>query len=145
MLSFHRIWAIQRLKKFYEKNFGQKHNIVRAFVERVVNGQIKSGEPERLMQLARDMRNCLINSSQMKYKADINAMDTLMKIVKRLPPYLQAKWADVSGKLFEEEIEPEFEHLVDFVEKNAATANTTFGKLVGSKPEGDTKPKLTRV
>jgi hypothetical protein len=31
----------------------------------------------------------------MKYRADVNAMDTLMKIVKRLPPYLQAKWADV--------------------------------------------------
>jgi hypothetical protein len=27
------------------------------------------------------------------------------------------------------------------VEKYAAIANTTFGKLVGSKPEGDIKPK----
>ena len=93
------------------------------------------------MQLARDMRNCLMNSMQMNYKADINSLDTLMKVVKRLPSYLQAKWADVSGKLIQEEKEPEFEHLVDFVEKYAAIANTTFGKLVGSKPEGDIKPK----
>jgi hypothetical protein len=81
-----------RAKEILRKTFGQKHNIVRAFVEKVVNGQqIKAGEPEKLLQLARDMRNCLMNSLQMKYRADVNAMDTLMKIVKRLPPYLQAK------------------------------------------------------
>ena len=120
-------------KEILRKNFGQKHNIVQAFIEKVVTGpQTKPGGSDKLMQLARDMRNCLLNSTQMNYKADINAMDTLTKIVKRPPSYLQAKWAELSGKLIEGEVELEFTHLVDFVEKNAAIANTTFGKLVGS-------------
>ena len=56
-------------KEILKKNFGQKHNIVRTFIEKVITGtQIKSGETERLMQLARDMRNCLLNSIQMNYK-----------------------------------------------------------------------------
>jgi hypothetical protein len=49
------------------------------------------------------MRNCLMNSMQMNYKVGINSLDTLMKVVKRLPSSLQAKWADVSGKLIQEE------------------------------------------
>ena len=40
-------------------NFGQKHIVVRAFIDRVTKGaQIRPGEPERLLQLGRDMKNC---------------------------------------------------------------------------------------
>ncbi|CAB3992200.1 Hypothetical predicted protein, partial [Paramuricea clavata] len=132
-----------KAKEILRKNFGQKHIIVRAFIERVTKGpQIKPGEPDKLMQLARDMRNCLLNSTQLNYKADINAMDTLSKIVKKLPSYLQAKWAERSGTLIGCDIEPEFQHFTEFVEKNASTANTTFGKLVGAKPDDDNKNKF---
>ncbi|CAB4009643.1 Hypothetical predicted protein [Paramuricea clavata] len=132
-----------KAKEILRKNFGQKHIIVRAFVERVTKGpQIKPGEPDKLMQLARNMRNCLLNSTQLNYKADINAMDTLSKIVKKLPSYLQAKWAERSGTLIGCDIEPEFQHLTEFVEKNASTANTIFGKLVGAKPDDDNKNKF---
>ena len=73
----------------------------------------------------------------MRYKADINSMDTLRKVVMRLPPNIQAKWAEVLSKLIEADIEPEFTHLTDFVEKRAAVANTAFGKLVGTRPNED--------
>ena len=132
----------EKAKEILRKNFGQKHTIVRAFIAKVTAGsQIKPGEADKLMQLARDMRNCLLNSIQMKYKADINSMETLTKIVKRFPSYLQAKWAECSGKLIASEVEPEFLHLVEFVEKNAAIVNTAFGKLVGSKPDEINKQK----
>jgi hypothetical protein len=86
-----------KAKEILRKNFGQKHIIICAFIERVTKGpQIKPGEPDKLMQLSRDMCNCLLNSTQLNYKADINAMDTLSKIVKKLPSYLQAKWAERS-------------------------------------------------
>jgi hypothetical protein len=67
-------------------------------------------------------------------------MDTLSKIVKKLPSYLQAKWAERSGTLIGcDIIEPEFQHLTEFVEKTASTANTIFGNLVGAKPDDDNK------
>ena len=125
-------------KDILQKNFGQKHIIVRAFIERVVMGpQIRASDAEKLSQLARDMRNCVMSSEHMRYKADINSMDTLRKVVMRLPPHIQAKWAEVSSKLIEADIEPEFSHLTDFVEKRAAVANTAFGKLVGTRPNED--------
>jgi len=62
----------------------------------------------------------------------------------RLPPHLQAKWAEESNKLIEAETEPDFSHLTGFVEKRATVAFTAFGKLVGKKPEGDIKTKSRR-
>ena len=44
-------------------------------------------------------------------------MDTLKKVVMRLPAHLQAKWAEESSNLIEADIEPEFSHLTDFVER----------------------------
>ena len=132
-----------KAKEILRKKFGQKHKIVCALTERVIKSQqIKPGESDKLMQLARDMRNCLLNSTQMNYRSDINSMETLSKVVKKLPLYLQAKWAERSGSLIKDDIEPEFEHLTEFIEKNASVSNTMFGKLVGSKPGDDTKTKV---
>ncbi|XP_070562373.1 uncharacterized protein [Ptychodera flava] len=123
-------------------NFGQKHIIVHAAIDNVVKGpQIKASETGKLLQLARNMRNCHLCSRQMKYTADINSMDTLEKIVRRFPTFLQAEWAKEAGKLIYRGVEPEFLHLTEFLETRAAIANTRFGKLVGSKPDVDKDTK----
>ena len=75
----------------------------------------------------------LLNSAELSYQADINSLDTLKKIVMRVPVHMQAKWADESGKILEMGSEPTFSHLADFLEKRALIANTEFGKLVGFK------------
>ena len=73
-------------KDILRKNFGQKHIVIRAFIDKVVKGpQIRACESDKLSQLTRDMKNCILNSEQMRYKADINSMDTLKKVVMRLP------------------------------------------------------------
>ena len=77
----------------------------------------------------------------MNYIADINSMDNIEKVVKRLQTHLQAQWADESGTLMTHGVEPIFSYLADFVEKKAAVANTTFGKLVGAKPDSDSTDK----
>ena len=129
-------------KEILCKNFGQKHTIVRAFIDKVVKGpQIRVWESEKLSQLARDMKTCSLNSEHMHYKADINSMDTLKMIVMMLPTHLQAIFAEESNKLIEAWIELEVSHLAGFVEKRATVANTTFGKLVGARPEGESKAK----
>ena len=118
---------------------------MRAFIGKVVKEpQIRAWESGKLSQLARDMKSCALNPDHMHYKADINSVDTLKRIVMRLPPHLQAKWAEESNKLIEAEKEPEFSHLASFVEKRATVANTAFGKLVRASPEADIKPKFRR-
>ena len=116
--------------------------VVRALIEKVVKGpQIKANDPEKLLQLSRDMKNCLLNATQMNYLADINSMDNLEKVVRRLPIHLQAKWAEESSTLMTHGIEPIFSYLADFVEKRASVANTAFGKLVGAKPDVESAVK----
>ena len=84
----------KEVKEILHKNFGQKHTTVTVFIDKVVKGpQIRAWESEKLSQLVRDMKSCALNSDHMRYKADINSMDTLKRIVMRLPPHLQAKWA----------------------------------------------------
>ena len=117
-------------KDILRKNFGQKHIVVRAFIDKVVKGpQIRASESDKLSQLARDMKNCILNSEHTHYKADINSMDRLRRVVMRLPPHLQAKRAEESSRLIESGMEPEFSRLTEFVERRAVVANTAFGKL----------------
>ena len=116
--------------------------IIRSLIDKIVKGpQLKSSDGEKLSQLARDMRICQLNSSELRYQADINSIDTLTKIVMRLPVHMQAKWAEESGKLLEMSLEPSFLDLTEFIEKRALVANTEFGKLVGSK---QSEPRLKR-
>ena len=133
-------------KDILRKNFGQKHIVVHAFIDKVIRGpHIQASEPDKLSQLARDMRNCILNSEHMHYQADINSMDTLKRVVMCLPSHLQAKWE--SSGLIESGIEPEFSHLTKFVEQRVVVANTAFGKLVGTKPDGekDSKPVRRKI
>ena len=96
------------------RNFGQRHVIIRSLVDKVVKGpQLKSSDEEKLSQLALDMRICQLNSSEMRYEADINSMDTLTKIVMRLPGHMQGKWAEESGKLLEMGLQPSFADLTE--------------------------------
>lgn len=97
-------------KEILHKNFGQKRTIVRAFIDKVVKGsKIRAWESEKLSQLACDMKSCALNSDHMHYyKADIDSMDTLKRIVMRLLPHLQAKWTEESNKLMDAELEPDF-------------------------------------
>ena len=127
-------------KEILRTYFGQKYIIVRAFIAKVVKGpQIRAWVSEKLSLLARDIKSCALNSDHTHYRAEINSMDTL-----RFPPHLQAKWAEESNKFIEAEKEPEFSHLASFVEKRATVANTAFGKLVGTRPKADIKPKFRR-
>ena len=54
-----------------------KDVIIDSLVDKVVKGpELKYSDGEKLSQLAREMRICHLNSSEMRYEADINSMDT---------------------------------------------------------------------
>ena len=61
-----------------------------------------------------------------------------------LPSHVREKWTEETSWLIESGIEPEFSRLTKFVERRAVVANTPFGKLVGTKPDGEKDPKPVR-
>ncbi|XP_077867714.1 uncharacterized protein LOC144357027 [Saccoglossus kowalevskii] len=106
--------SLKEARQILLKNFGQKHNLVHAVKNKVgKEPQIKPSEVEKLLQLALDMKNCHLISSEMNSKADIDSIDTLEKVVRRLPSYLQAEWTKTAGKLICSGVEPE---LMKFLE-----------------------------
>ena len=126
----------KRAKEILQRNFGRTHVVTRAFLEKVVSGPpIRSSDPEVLSQLARDMETCLLGSTQLGHTSNLNSMDTLGKIVARLPIHLRAKWAEKANQLYESQITPTFSHLTEFVQSRAAVANTYFGQIVNPKLE----------
>ena len=126
----------KRAKDILRKNFGRNHIVTQAFLDKVIGGPpIKVNESEKLSQLARDMETCLLGSTQLGNGANINSLDTLGKVVSRLPIHLRSKWADRASQLYDNYITPNFTHLTEFVQSRAAVANTYFGQIITSKSE----------
>ncbi len=93
-------------------------------MDKVIGGPpIKVNESEKLSQLARDMETCLLGSTRLGNGANINSLDTLGKVVSRLPTHLRSKWADRASQLYNNHITPNFTHLTEFVQSWAAVAN----------------------
>ena len=56
----------KEVKETLRKNVGQKHIIVRRFIDKVVKGpDIRAWESEKLSQLAHDMKSGALNSDHM--------------------------------------------------------------------------------
>ena len=125
-----------RAKEILRKNFGRNHIVTQAFLDKVISGPpIRVNEAEKLAQLARDMETCLLGSTQLGNGANINSIDTLGKVIGRLPIHLRSKWAERANHLYENHITPNFSHLKEFIQSRAAVANTYFGQIVNSKSE----------
>jgi hypothetical protein len=60
------------------------------------------------------MQKCEITLSQLGFKSDIDNMDNLRRLVKRLPMHVRGKWVDVAHSITESSREPHFSDLVQF-------------------------------
>ena len=126
----------RRAKEILRENFGRNHVVTQAFLDKVVSRPpIKVNETEKLSQLARDMETCLLGFTQLGDGTNINSMDTLGKVVSRLPIHLRSKWADKASQLYDSNVTPSFSHLTEFVQSQAAVANTYFGQIISSRVE----------
>jgi hypothetical protein len=126
----------KRAKEILQKNFGRNHMVTQAFLDKVIGGPpIKVNESEKLSQLAWDMETCLLGSTHLGNRANINSLDTLGKVVSCLPIHLRLKWAERASQLYDNHVTPNFTHLTEFVQSRTAVANTYFGQIITSKSE----------
>lgn len=133
----------KRGKEILRQNFGRTQIVTKAFLDKVVLGPpIRTPDPEKLSELARDMETCLLGSTRLGYKNNLDSIDTLSKIVGLLPTYLRSRWAEKANQLYEAQITPAFSYLSEFVHDKATVANTYFGKMIASNetelPKDDT-------
>ena len=109
--------------------YGIPHVIARAYIDKLVDGQqIKASDTDGLLRLALEMQKCEITLS----KFDVNNIENLRRIVKRLPMHLRAKWVDVAHSINETASgrlgrEPTFSDLAKFVDEKSRVASSMYG------------------
>ncbi|CAH8289050.1 unnamed protein product [Schistosoma bovis] len=127
----------KRAREILKRFFGQPHVIARETLEDLfsaVNFEYMDGD--QLLNLVIKMENCAMVLEQMNYTSDLNSLVTLERIVRLLPQPMQAQWADWVDKLTEDNREPTFDELTQFIASCARVACSRFGRLANRSRKG---------
>ena len=117
--------------KSLKKQFGQPSVIARAVVKKLTSGEkIGRNNREALKAFSLDIINCLSIMHCLNYYADVNANDSLRRIVMGLPDHLVDKWQGVVADIRERGQIPTLKHIDDFVRNRVkAEFNPDFGDI----------------
>ncbi|CAH8464629.1 unnamed protein product [Schistosoma bovis] len=127
----------KRAREILKRLFGQSHVIARETLEDLFNAvNFDYTDGEQLSNLAIKMENCAMVLEQMNYTSDLNSLVTLERIVRLLPQVIQAQWADRVDQLTEDNREPTFDELTQFIASRARVANSRFGRLANRPRKG---------
>ena len=127
------------------KRFGKPHLVARAYVKQLIEGPaIKPSDHNALTKLSMKMDKCLLTLSEMGFCTDLDNCENLLKIVRRLPMYLRAQWADRADYVLESGREPNFKDLAKFVEDKARSASTIYGQDLAVSDKSLAKPPVTQ-
>ena len=76
--------------------------------------------------------------------ADLNHMNTLRELAKKLPMFLRAKWTERAGSILESDGRPKFADFVKFIKGRARLMDNEFGRdMTNAVPkERDKKDKV---
>ena len=76
-----------KARKLLESNFGQKHKIAMAYVDKVTNGAvIRAEDAEALESFATLLASCTNTLKAIGYSSKFESPDCMRKIIERLPP-----------------------------------------------------------
>lgn len=117
--------------KILREQFGQPSLIARAYINKLTKeGKIPANNRNALRDLSMCLINCIAVLKRLNYFADINANETLRRIVLRLPNYLIDKWKFTVAGIREKGESPTVEHISEFVRKRVrAEFDPDFGDL----------------
>ena len=121
-----------KARELLQTRFGNDYSITEAWIGKMTQGgYIKPNDPKALQEFADDLRCCKETLGAMNKLDEIDTQRSIVKIVEKLPLYLQNRWKKEaidtkrrSGKY------PGIDYLVIFVEHSAEEANDpVFGNI----------------
>ena len=124
-------------KALLKSRFGNDYTISEAWIDKVMLGPcLKATDREGLQNMSDDLANCQYTLNAMNCMAEVNNQKTLVKIITRLPSYLQHRWRrDVAVMRRQKAVNPKFEDIVKFVTEAAQEANDpTYGNVTVEPP-----------
>ena len=129
--------ARERLKQ----RFGQAHVIARALISGILALPRLHVTDPVMSKMSTVMSDCKLVLSQMNYTSDVNSVQTLSKLVSKLPLEMRQAWSVVADKISNLEREPTIDDLIEFVNGQRRIARSAYSMLVRS-PDVDIEGKL---
>ena len=119
--------GLAKALKTLKDRFGQPFQVVRASVESLTKGPVIQPNDKDSLQQYADMAQVTYDTLEsMGYLNEMNA-DNLEKVIKRLPKWMQAKFAERLKRLESEgHVMPTFKDVVDFLKERAFIMNHPF-------------------
>jgi len=130
----------QRARQLLRSRFGNEYQISECWIQKIVGGPaVKAGDGAGLQEFADDARVCKETLEAIGMLDEIDTRAKMVKIVNRLPLYLQGKWRHLAIKYLDGNSRyPKFVQLVEFVEQASRELNDpVFGCVTASNQKAD--------
>ena len=117
-------------KETLHEHFGKPDVIAMAHIKKLMDlPSLKSTDGPSLLELSRHVSTAerTLKGMGASYVSDLDHMNTLRELVKKLPMHLRAKWTEQAGKIIEEGRKPRFEDFLKFIQQRAKLVNNEFG------------------
>ena len=89
---------------------------------------MRANDPDGLLKLSVLMDNCRTSLQSFKHASDIDSMEVMLAVAKKLPVQMREKWVETSIQC-ETGRRANFAALSDFVAKQSQLANSIFGRI----------------
>ena len=117
-------------KETLRENFGKPHVIAIAHIKRLTDlPSLKSADGPSLLEFSRHLNIAerTLKGMGASYACDLDHMNTLRELAKKLPMHLRAKWTEQAGNIIEKDRKPGFEDFLKFIQQRAKLVNNEFG------------------
>ena len=118
------------------------HIIARAHLKKLENlSPVKNGGGSALLEFVRhlEVADRTPQGMRLEYLSELNHMNTLRDLNKKLPMFLRAKWTERAGRIIEKGGRPKFAEFLAFVKDRAKLINNEFGEDLVSNSQKDRK------
>ena len=126
-----------KARALLKERFGNDYRISETWVRKVTEGPvIRNNEGNRLQELADDLRSCKETLEAMKKLEEIDTRRSMVRIVERLPQFLQGRWRKLVAKTLEATGRyPSIANLMRFVLEAAREATDPVFGVAEFKPK----------
>jgi len=115
---------------FYE--YGQPHVIAQCCEQQLKEvADVRANDPGGLLKLSVLMDKCHTSRQNFKHTSNIDSVEVMLAVVKKLPVEMREKWVATSSSIeCETGRRANFAALSDFVAKQSQLANSIFGRAL---------------
>ena len=117
-------------KETLHEHFGKPHVIAMAHLKKLMDlPHLKLGDGPSLLEFSRHLSTAerTLRGMGASYVSDLNHMNTLRELAKKLPMHLRRRWTEQAGNIIEEGRKPEYADFLKFVRQRAKLVNNEFG------------------